>query len=214
MAFLSSAAYEHFFEETIDLSAICRGTAELPPFPGRRDGPWYRLYQIFQAAIQLQKGNPEAAHHCLCQVDLADFPLRTEGLMEIWLSAELGHLENARERIDEIIEGIETGLSSPVHARPAAAYALDFRLCCRWVYLLRFYLTALLPEISPQQLERCQHDLAAARQYGAAEAVLKHLEFLLRIIMARQIRSVDQVLQAVQEWQALCQEQPQYGQGQ
>jgi len=213
MPIMSSQAYERFFEETIEIRSVLIGAQELPPFPGKKSGPWYRLYLILQAAILLLREEPEAARDKLAQVDLADQPMRIEWLVELLLSAETGSLEFALDQVSSVIEGIESGASKPLDLRPKAAYAYDFRLARRWAYVLRLFLTSRLPEITPEHITRCRHDLAAAREAGMAETTLLRMDFLIRISLARQLRSVDQVLVAARDWQELCRDHPEYGSG-
>jgi len=120
---------------------------------------------------------PEEARDTLAQVDLADPPMQIEGLVELLLSAETGSLEFAMEQINLVIEGLESGTSLPLDLRPKAAYAYDFRLTRRWAYVLRLFLTARLPEITPEHITRCRLDLAAAREAGSAESTLLRMDF-------------------------------------
>lgn len=213
MPIMSSQAYERFFEETIDLRSVLIGAQDLPPFPGKKAGPWYRLYLVLEAAILLLNEETDAARDKLAEVDPGDLPLHVESLVELFLRAETGDLDRAVTLLDAMIDGLESGQLQPFDLRPRAAYAYDFRLARRWAYVLRLFLTARIPEIKPEHITRCRHDLAAARAAGITEATLLRMDFLIRISLARQLRSVDQVLVAARDWQELCREHPEYGLG-
>ncbi|MBP1757322.1 MAG: hypothetical protein H6Q62_178, partial [Firmicutes bacterium] len=213
---MSSAAYLRFFEEEIDLRSIMFGAQELPPFPGKATNPWYRLYSLFKIAYCLQNGLFEAAQVELMSVQPDEPPLNCQFLVATWLEAEVGDLDQAIIHINEFIALIESGLSpAPARrGRHAALIQFDDLMSRRWAYILRLYLVSLHPDISKEQIEQCRRDIASARALGVAEATLLRADFLVRFALARQLRSVDQVLAATRDWQQLCREFPLYGDGQ
>ena len=213
---MNTAAYLRFFEDEIDLRSVLFGVEELPPFPGKETNPWYRLYSLFKIAFCLQKGLFDAAQVELMSVQSIDPPLNCQYLVATWLEAEVGDLEQAYTHINEFIALCETEPvpSPPRRGRLSALYAYDDRLSRRWAYVMRIYLTSLLPEICPDLVEQCRSDMARARELGVHEVTLQRVDFLIRFALARQCRSVDQVITATRDWQQLCREFPIYGTGQ
>lgn len=216
MPIMNAAAYLRFFEEEIDLRSVMFGAQELPPFPGKETNPWYRLYSLFKIAYCLQNGLFEAAQVELMSVQPIEPPLNCQFLVATWLEAEVGDLDQAIAHINEFISLFESGEIPvpPKRGRFSALVQFDDRLSRRWAYLLRLYLISMHPDISPDQIEQCRHDIVSARDLGVKEETLLRADFLVRFALARQLRSVDQVLLATRDWQQLCRDYPIYGNGQ
>ena len=212
---LNTATYLRFFEETIDLKSVILGVQELPPFPGPETSPWYRLYNLFRVANFLRQGLFEAAQVELMAVPPDAEPLNCQVLIAIWLEAEVGELDQAYTRLDELIDAFSvTAPIRQIRRRPAALYVLDEALSHRWSYLLRVYLTSLQADITQEQVRQCEQDLETAKNLGVPEETVLHLEYMLRFSLARQFRAVDQVLATTRDWQKLCRDYPQHGTGQ
>lgn len=212
---LNTAAYLRFFTETIDFQSIVLGVDALPPFPGPQTSPWYRLYNLFQVADYLRKGQFDAAQLELLSMKPSENPLSCELLLAAWLEAEVGEIEPAKDKIQLLIrQHLPDAPIRQLNRRPAALYVLDEQLSHRWSYLLQVYLTTLQTEISQEQVRQCEDDLETAINLGIPEETVLHVEYMLRFSLARQFRAVDQVLKTTRDWQQLCRENPRHGNGQ
>jgi tetratricopeptide (TPR) repeat protein len=211
---MTVAAFLKFFEEDIDLRSVMLGLQDLPPFPGKPASPWHRLYTLARAAHLLQLGSFEAAAAELQTLKPGLPALQSQLLVTLWLEAETGDLEQAYAQICHFIDAMEqVERPQPQPHRPAALYQYDRKISRGWAYVLRLYITSLLPEITHQQVEQCGRDIASARANQIQESTLMRMDFLVRFAMARQFHSVDQVVVAARDWQELCREYPMYGTG-
>ncbi len=203
-----------FFEKKLDLRALLLGQKQLFPFPGEADSPWLRLYRLIEIAFLLRRGDFSQAAQVLQQLPSPEPTHFCHRALLIWLKGETEAIETAYSALDDLIDELQDARQPfrPLHW-PRPVDNQDIRFARKWAPVLRVYLTARLPEITPAHIDQCQQDLAIARHAGIAEATLAHLTFRLRIALSRQRRCVDEVLAAAREWQTLCQQYPEYGNG-
>lgn len=203
-----------FFEHELDLRSAMLNSEPLKPFPGEADSPWLRLYRLIELASLLNKGRFPEAEAFLKSLPENEPPLYCQRLLAVWLNGETVDVEKAYSSLDDLIAELQD-IHQPYRVlrllRPLASQ--DIRIARLWAPVLRIYLTAQLPEILPGHIEQYQEDMVSARNAGIHEATLARLSFLIRISLSRQRRCVDDVLAAAREWEGLCVQYPEYGNG-
>jgi tetratricopeptide (TPR) repeat protein len=214
MKMLPDFKMNQFFETDLDLRPIITSHEPLKAFPGDPESPWHRLYQLVEMAALLGNGQLEDAEKLYQLIQIDQPPLYCHKLASIWLVGETQDVEVAYAALDDLIDELQD-IRQPYRLlrllRPLENQ--DIKIARQWAPILRLYMISILPEIRPEHIEQSQQDVMTARTSGIPEAILSRLTFLIRISQARQLRCVDQVLAAAQEWQALCQQYPTYGNG-
>lgn len=196
---------------------IMLGKTDLPPFTGRRGSPDYFFYQTALAAIDLYRGEFDAAGRRLeehiAKNSRAGSPgLQCTQLARIWLAAETGDPNEAWSRLNDWIAASHAAGRRYGDIFHTLA-ALDRRLARRWAPALRYYITTLMTEWTPQIFIQNQEDRKAAIAAGISEQLLIRIDYLMRFARARQEKSVAGIIQAAEDWQALCADSPDFGDG-
>lgn len=197
--------------ETV-IRAIMLGDVELPPFTGRRDSLAFYLYQTALATIEIYRGEFEAASRLLDERGAGKTRLLCTQLARIWLEAETGDPNEAWKKLNDWIE----------HRRPGGIHpgdlintptSFDRKFARRWAPALRYYITTLFSEWTPEIKAQNELDRADALAGGVSEAILIRIDYLMHFARARLEKSVVQILNAAEEWQALCAKDPTFGDG-
>lgn len=186
----------------------------IPQFPGDETSQNGRLYQTLAVVRRLMRGEYEEAGSKIAEISSGQ-PFLCHDLVSIWLQAEIEDASMAYQRLNEWIRtsglAAEQRRSHRILVRQSAE--LDRRLAVRWAPVLRLYLATLLDEWTPEMLVHVELDKQAALQNQVSTMIIKRLDVMLRIAMARHKRSVDEVLQVVTEWYEFCQQNKAYGHG-
>jgi tetratricopeptide (TPR) repeat protein len=200
-------------EDEANIRAILLGDAELPPFTGQSDSQGYYFHQTVLAIIDLYRGDFDAAGLKLNVIGTAAPSLQCTRLAMLWHEAETGDPVNAWQKLNIWMDQAPVIGKSLIDNLIRPLNALDRRLAWRWAPVLRYYLTTLLTEWPAEIQDQNRQDRLAAQNNGISESTLVRIDFLLRFARARQEKSVSQIIEAAEEWQNLCNQDPLYGDG-
>jgi tetratricopeptide (TPR) repeat protein len=210
----SDSKWNDLLENEKNLIQVLFDDEPIPEFPGDETSQSGRLYQTLSVVRRLMRGEYEEAGSKIAEISSGQ-PFLCHQLVSIWLQAEIDDAALAYQKLNEWIR--TSGLTAE-HRRGyrilvRQSVELDRRLAVRWAPVLRLYLTTLLEEWTPEMLVHVEQDKQAALQNSVSAMVIKRLDIMLQIAMARHKRSVDAVLNVVTEWYDFCQQNKAYGHG-
>jgi tetratricopeptide (TPR) repeat protein len=211
---LIKSRWEQLLEREEDLRAIMTGKEELPPYPGDPGCAGSRLYRTVLAAILLFRGDFDGAYHLLQEVNDSPVTLLLPQLAAIWLDAETADPAKAWQDLADwqTLQEASTGHRCRISLLPQV-FRLDRRLALRWAPALRYYLATLLNDWPPQVQAVAAASRVQAEANGVSAMLLVRIDYLLRFARARQERSAEMILAAVEDWRQLCRVSPEYGDG-
>ncbi len=192
------------------LRAILFGDAALPVAVGKRNSLYHGLLQTLLAVIDLYQGDFETAGQLLDGKNFGKVPLKCTELARLWYEAEADDPAIAWQKLNVWMDRQnkpERSLGFP----SARLIALDRRIALRWAPVLRYYLTTLFDSWPDAVIEQNRLDRQAALTAGVLETTLIRIDFMLRFARARQAKSVTQIIEAAEEWQAICEKDPSFG---
>jgi tetratricopeptide (TPR) repeat protein len=211
---LIKSRWEQILDREEDLRDIINGKKDLPPYPGEPGCTGSRLYRTALAVVQLFRGDFDGAYHILQEITTNPVTLLLPQLATIWLDAETADAAKAWQDLADWQASQEAaaGRKYRINLLPQVM-RLDRRLALRWAPALRYYLTTLLNEWTPPILAAAAACRMQAEANGVSAPLLVRIDYLLRFARARQARSVEQILTAVEDWRQLCRISPEYGDG-
>ena len=194
---------------------LLSGNADLPPFSGSLTSVRGRMYQSLGVVILLLRGDYDKAAEILAQLRDPYPSLRLSELADIWLKGERDSPGEACKLLDAwFAEGhppIQNGRM--VYGTTMQIMELDRSLAVRWAPVLRMYLTGLLDEWPENVSARFESDREAAIKSGIPEEIITRITFMFRMARVRKERDVLALLDIVEEWQSLCEQNPGLGSG-
>ena len=197
------------------LLSVLVGEVDLPPFSGNLTSVRGRMYQSLGAVMLLLHGDYEQAAEILAKLRDPYPSLRLSELAQIWLKGEQESPEEACKLLDAWFDeghpAIQNGRM--VYGTTMQILELDRSLAVRWAPILRMYLTSLLDEWPENVMARFQHDLETVVKSGIPTEIITRITFMLRMARVRKERDVLALLDAVEEWQTLCEQNPSLGNG-
>jgi tetratricopeptide (TPR) repeat protein len=206
--------WESLLDNEASLQDIMSGEIELPPYSGDSRSSENFLHHCIMAAIHLFRGEFETAGKLLAEIQAESSGLSCPHMALIWLKAEIGDPEAAWKEMGEWMDRAAAGGGRAIFSKSARRMArLDRRLAQRWAPVLRYYLATLLNGWPDEILSVASADRERAVANRISENILVRIDFLLRFARARQEKSVEKVIAAVEEWRRLCKEKPQFGDG-
>ncbi len=187
----------------------------VPQYPGDELSQNGRLYQTLDVVWRLMRGEFTEAGSMIEKISQGQ-TFYCHQLAVIWLKAEM---EDPALAYAELLDWMKnSGLTSlPGRLGKVASrfqiQELDKRLATRWLPVLRLYLASLQDEWTPQMLLFAEQDKEAALENQVSSMIIRRLDTMLKMAVARKQGAVTEVLQIAADWQILCQQNNDYGHG-
>lgn len=206
----SDREWIYLLEDDERLLKVLSSDEPIPAFPGDPDSPGGRLYRTISVVHLLMQGAHEEAGALFDSLSKSGQNFLCHQLVSFLLQAETESPYFAYLRLDDWMSSV---MIHSKRKKYPQVDALDRRLAFRWAPVLRLYLATLLDEWPPEIKEKIERDLNTARQNKISPALLKRLDVMQRLEMARRQNQVDDVFQITLEWIKCCVEHPDYGDG-
>ncbi|NLM77898.1 MAG: tetratricopeptide repeat protein [Ruminococcaceae bacterium] len=187
----------------------------LPSFPGDADSQGGRLYKTLDVVRLLMRGEYEEAARQIKAISDGSQTLMCHQLASIWLQAEVEDVYLAYQRLSDWIKAstLLADQKKTYRILVRQTIEMDRRLALRWAPVLRLYLTSMLNEWPEEVAVYIERDKQTAMSNQVSDKIIRRLDALLRLSIARQNQAVDDILKITAEWFDFCQENPEYGHG-
>ncbi len=203
--------YELFVNE-LDLRTCLLNNCDLPPFPGSKSSSFWQLHRIIDAAVQVSRGNVEAAEAMLDELPSATQALLCARLVRLYLLSEK-NTYNAYKGVSDLIDDLSLRRINRIRHRLNPMIAADHVLASRWAPALRLYLLSYFSDYETEQLEWAQQDIKACQEAGLDSDLVEWLHFSYLFARARQQHSLPKLISTLAEWKAFSSRCPIYGFG-